>query len=492
MGVVRRTSIRFLTILYIGIVLGYINTVLIFPNILTEEEFGLTRIIFSAAALIAQITQLGTGNILVRFHPHLKDDSRNTTLTLGLLLSFLGVIISGLVLFFFKDWIIDSYAENAALFTKYYYLLLPATISLIAYNLFDGYLRVLLKNSFSAFLNSILLRVVWLAIVLLYSFGLFDTDTFINYYVGGQILVSCVGLAYVLMQGNLTLGFDTTKERMIMLRKMVNFGIVTVVSGISLLLINRIDVVLVGKYLGLADVAIFSIAMYMSDVILAPAQSIARTSAVLVADAFKSNNMAMVKDLYKKTALNQVLLGSLVFMLIAVNYDSLLSFLPPSYSDSYYVFFLLGLTKVVNTGLGVNGAILINSRYYKLDTILSVSLLIISVILKIFFIPIYGLIGAAASTAFAIIAFNIAKYIILKAKMDLSPFSKNYFSICAILIAAFLITIYVPVTKFVWFNIPIKSTVFVLLTVPGIYILNLSEDFNALIDGGIDFIRKRV
>ncbi|QSE97186.1 lipopolysaccharide biosynthesis protein [Fulvivirga lutea] len=492
MGIVRRTSIRFLTILYIGIVLGYINTVLIFPNILTEEEFGLTRIIFSAAALIAQITQLGTGNILVRFHPHLKEDTKNTTLTLGLFLSFIGVVLSGLVLFFFKDWIIDSYAENAGLFTYYYYLLFPATISLIAYNLFDGYLRVLLKNSFSAFLNSILLRLVWLGIVLLYAFDFFDTDAFINYYVGGQVAVSCVGLICVLMQGNLTIGFDTSPERLQMLKRMVSFGVVTIVSGISLLLIHRIDVLLVGKYLGLAEVAVFAIAMYMSDVILAPAQSIARTSAVLVADAFKSNNMDMVKTLYKKTALNQVLLGGLVFLLIAVNYDSLLSFLPPTYSDSYDVFFLFGLTKVINTGLGVNGAILINSNYYKLDTILSVSLLVISVVLKILFIPVYGLIGAAASTAFAIIAFNIAKYLILRIKMNLSPFSKNYFIICSILVVAFVITFYMPNTNSVWLNIPITSSVFIILTVPGIYFMQLSEDFNALIDNGIDFLKKWV
>ena len=190
MGVVSKTSIKFSIILYIGIALGYVNTVLIFPNVLGDEVFGLTRILFTAAGLIAQLSQLGTGNILVRFHPYLKGDKKNTTLTLGLILSFAGGLISAACLFIFKEQINDVYSEKAKLFTDYYYLLLPAVISLIAFNLFDAYLRVLIKNSFTAFLNSILLRIIWLVIVLLYAFDFYNTDTFINVYVGGQIFVS--------------------------------------------------------------------------------------------------------------------------------------------------------------------------------------------------------------------------------------------------------------------------------------------------------------
>lgn len=491
MGIVSKSSIKFSVILYSGIILGYINTVLIFPNVLTEEEFGLTRIIFSAAALIAQVTQLGTGNILVRFHPYLKEDNKNTTLTLGLTLSFIGVILSSAILFAFKGKIISEYSEKAKLFTEYYYLLLPAVISLIAFNLFDGYLRVLLKNSFIAFLNSILLRIIWLGIVLLYFFKFFDTNTFINVYVGGQVFISVLAFIYAIKHSNLNLGFNLSEERIKMLKSMTSFGIVTILSGISFLLINRIDVVLVGKYLGLTDVAIYTIAFYMSTVIAVPGQSISRTTGVLVADAFKNNNMGMIKMLYQKTALNQMLFGTVIFMLIAVNYQSLISFLPSSYADSFNVFFLLGLAKIIDTGFGMNGAILINSKYYKSDTILSVALLISSIVLKIYMIPLYGIEGAAASTALVLIVFNLIKYIFLKWKLNLSPFTKNYFYVGIILIVGYLLTSFFPHWGLFWLDIPAKSMLFVLLTIPSIYYIKASPEFNALILSGLKMIGLR-
>ncbi len=485
MGIVSKTGFKFSIILYIGIGLGYINTVLIFPNILTEEEFGLTRILFAAGALIAQITQLGTGNILVRFHPYLKDDTKNTTLSLGLGLSFLGVIISSLVLLLFKDQLTSYYSQNSPLFSEFFYLLLPVVISLIAYNLFDAYLRVHLKNSVSAFLSNVALRIIWLVVVVLYSFKLFDATTFLWVYVGGQISISSIAFLYTLSLEKLNLGFSFSKEKVQTLKKMARYGIVTILSGISLLLINRIDIVMVGSYTGLADVAIYSIALYMSMVIMVPAQSISRTAAVLVAQAFKNNDQGMIKKLYQKTAINQLLFGSLVFILITINYQSLLSFLPDNYSDSFYVFFFLGLGKIIDIGLGVNGAIILNSKYYKVDTILSISLLVFSIGLKIYLIPLYGIEGAAISTMIALILFNFCKFLLLYFKLDLSPFTIQYFWLVVLLIISFFGMTLLPYFSSIWIDAPVKSALFLLITIPIIYKLRISTEFNEMILTGL-------
>lgn len=490
MGVVSKTSIKFSIILYIGIALGYVNTVLIFPNVLGDEVFGLTRILFTAAGLIAQLSQLGTGNILVRFHPYLKDDKKNTTLTLGLLLSFAGGLISAICLFVFKEQINAVYSEKAKLFTDYYYLLLPAVISLIAFNLFDAYLRVLIKNSFTAFLNSILLRLIWLAIVLLYAFEFYDTDTFINVYVGGQIFVSSLAFLYTLKQGRLNLGLQLSPEKIKTFKSMSRFGIVTILSGLSFFLINQVDILMVGSYIGLTDVAIYSIALYMSSVILVPAQSISRTTAVLMADAFKNDNHEMIHTLYKKTALNQMLFGSLIFMLIAINYDSLMSFLRETYADSFMVFFLLGLAKIIDTAFGINGAVLISSKYYKMDTFFSIILLIFSIILKLIMIPKFGIIGAAGSTAIALILFNLAKYSFLKVKLKISPFTKDYFLLFSLLVISFVVVFFIPQVVNIWVDMFVKSGLFCLITIPTVYLLKFSPEFNDIIDKALEMSKQ--
>lgn len=482
MGIVSKTGFKFSIILYIGIGLGYINTVLIFPNILSEEEFGLTRILYAAGALIAQIAQLGTGNILVRFHPYLKDDPKNTTLSLGLVLSFVGVLISSLVLVLFKDQLTSYYVQEAALFSEYFYLLLPVVTSLIAYNFFDAYLRVHLKNSVSAFLGNVGLRLLWLVIVLLYGFGFYDTTTFLWVYVGGQIAISSIAFFYTLSLGKLNLGLSFSKEKIKILKSMSRYGVVTILSGISLMLINRIDIVMVGSYTGLADVAIYSIALYMSMVIFVPAQSISRTAAVLVSEAFKNNDQEMIKLLYRKTALNQLLFGSLVFILITINYESLMSFLPDNYADSFYVFFFLGLGKIIDMGLGVNGAIILNSKYYKVDTILSITLLIFSVVLKLFFIPAYGIEGAALSTMIALILFNLSKFIFLYYKLKLSPFTVEYLWLTVLLVTSYFFVSLLPYFSSIWIDVPVKSLIFLSIIIPALYKLKISPEFNEMIN----------
>lgn len=481
MGIVSKSSIKFSVILFVGIGLGYINTVLVFPNVLSEEEFGLTRILMSASAVVAQLAQLGTPNIILRFHPQLKDDRKNSTLSIGLLIIFAGLILSTIFLVIFQDYFISLYIEKSRLFTEYFYLLIPFTASLIFYNLFDAYLRVIFKNTIPAFLNFIALRILWLAVVALYYFGYFSTATFVNLYVGCQLLIAVVAFIYIVYLGKFNISFKIGKERITLLRKMYQFGAFTIISGLSAFLINRIDILMVGKYIGLEAVAVYSIAFYISTVILVPAQSISRTTIVLAADAAKNNDLITLDHLYKKTALNQLLFCSLIFTLITINYKSLIFFLPEAYHNSFSIFFLLGMAKIIDTGFGINGAIIINTKYFKIDTLLSIVLLLLTIGTNLYFIPIFGIEGAALATMISIIIFNIIRYLFLKIKLGLTPFSWEYFTIAVILATSTLIVYFIPALSFIWGDIILRTALFIILSVPAIYLLKLSPEFNRLI-----------
>ncbi|TRX62140.1 oligosaccharide flippase family protein [Fulvivirga sp. M361] len=491
MGIVAKSSLKYSIILYTGIVLGYVNIILIFPNVLTEEEFGLTRILASASAVIAQVAQLGSGNIIMRFHPYLKDDAKNTTLSIGLIISVTGLIIATLLVMVFQDTLIEAYEEKSAMFTDYFYLLIPFLLSLVFYNLFDAYLRVIFKNSVSAFLNFILLRVLWLSVILLYHYDLVDTTTFINLYVLCQAFVAIAAFLYINYLGvfNITLSFS--KEKLRELKKMSSFGLFTVLSGISFFLINRLDILMVGKYVGLQAVAIYSIAFNMSSVILVPSQSIARTTMVLVAEAFKKRDFNVLNDIYKKTALNQLLFGALIFILIAVNYNSLMQFLPPNYQDSFYVFILLGLTKILDSAFGVNSAVILNSKYFKYDTMLSLMLLITTVATNMYFIPLLGVEGAALATAISIVAFNIGKYFIIRQKLKLTPFNANYFKALTIYPICYFIPFYIPSTGNVFVDVGVKSSCIITLFTGLVYYMKVSSDFNSLVLMTIGWVTKK-
>ncbi|MBL3655640.1 oligosaccharide flippase family protein [Fulvivirga sp. 2943] len=432
----------------------------------------------SASSVVAQFAQLGTGNILVRFHPHIKNEKDNISLSIGLLISIVGLIIATVCLFIFKDYLIASYSEKSKLFTQYFYLVIPFFSSLIFFNLFDAYLRVIFKNEIPAFLNFILLRLVWLILVLLYYFNIFDLSTFLYFYVGGQTLMALLALVYLIYLKELRISFRFGSSNIKMLKEMYGFGVFTIISGLSVYLINRIDILMVGKYIGLEEVAIYSIAFYISTVITVPAQSISRTSNVLAAKAAKDNDFKVLDDLYKKTALYQLLLCSLIFCLIIVNYDSIIIFLPEVYHDSFMVFILLGSSKMIEVSFGINGAIILNSKYYKVDTLLSIILLIVTFLSNMYFIPKYGIEGAAFATMSSIVVFHLLRYFFILIKFKMHPFSINYFGILLLVSISTFITLQIPNSSLFWVDIIIKSGSFSIICIPLIWGLKLSPSFN--------------
>ena len=69
MGIVRNQSIKNSISFYIGMAIGAINIVIIYPNVFKDnpEHFGLIQILLSYAIVIATFTNLGIPTTFVRF-----------------------------------------------------------------------------------------------------------------------------------------------------------------------------------------------------------------------------------------------------------------------------------------------------------------------------------------------------------------------------------------------------------------------------------------
>ena len=68
-----------------------------------------------------------------------------------------------------------------------------------------------------------------------------------------------------------------------------------------------------------------------------------------------------------KSALNQFLFGGIIFLIIWLNIDHGLSILPEKFNGEgvKLVILFIGLSKLFNVATGVNGQIIINSKYYR-------------------------------------------------------------------------------------------------------------------------------
>ena len=225
---------------------------------------------------------------------------------------------------------------------------------------------------------------------------------------------------------------------------MSKYGVVTLLTSSAAILVNRIDVLMLGYYLELENIAFYTVAFFMASLIHIPARSILQIVKPLLAKAWAENNRQEIVNLYRKTALNQLIIGALLFIGIWMNINDLLLFVPEKYQGIQMVFFYIGLSKLIDVSVGVNGAIISTSNYYKFDLYINVFLILIIIITNSIFIPLYGIVGAAMATALAILIHNIIKTLVVYSLFKIQPFQLSTFKVILLTVLVFIVLNLIP------------------------------------------------
>ena len=295
--------------------------------------------------------------------------------------------------------------------------------------------------------------------------------------------------------------FDITGDKEVMTpenkQKFFKYGIANFFSGLGFKLSNMIDVLMIGSMVGvigvgenqgLKAIAIYSLAVFMSSVIEIPSRAISNIAFPLVGKAWANNNIEEVKNLYKKTAINQLVVGGLIFIGIWINIDQIITILIEisqesfDYSSIKYVVFFLGLAKLFHIASGINGGIIMTSKYYLFGTYITLSLIFITLFTNWIFIPIYGIVGAAVATAISLLLFNLVSFLLLLIKFKMQPYTMKTFLTVIIGFSAFFLTGLLPEIESPIFSIILQSIVVLCIYIPLIVVCKISEDINDLAD----------
>ncbi len=115
--------------------------------------------------------------------------------------------------------------------------------------------------------------------------------------------------------------------------------------------------------------------MFIAVIIEIPKRSLSQVLIPLVVQANKDHDIKTLNVLYKKSSINQFLIGTMIFLIIWLNIDSLFSLIPNGdiYRQGKWVVFLISLAKLFDMLTGINAEIVGTSRYYKMDLLSFVS-----------------------------------------------------------------------------------------------------------------------
>ncbi|MDE0471388.1 MAG: hypothetical protein OXH57_05560, partial [Ekhidna sp.] len=91
------------TIAYLGVAVGYLNTLYFRAEYLTLEQIGLFTLITAHAMMISPLSLLGTSSSYIKFFPVFSDNNKNRFFSFLFLITIIGNGIILLAGYFLKD-----------------------------------------------------------------------------------------------------------------------------------------------------------------------------------------------------------------------------------------------------------------------------------------------------------------------------------------------------------------------------------------------------
>jgi O-antigen/teichoic acid export membrane protein len=488
LGIIKKQGIQNTVIIYTGILIGFINLVLIQPFLLSKEEVGLVRVLFAFSSLVAVIVPLGITNITIRYFPHFRNNENGHYGFLGFVLLF--PVAGGILIYFlltvFKELIVGQYSVNSKLFADYFDYVLPLSVILGFISVLNTYCFSLFKSTIPSLLNDVVNRVLTIVVISIYYLKLIDIKWFVILFVALYGLQLLLLLIYLLKIDTPRLIVDKNYLKESKVITMLKYGFLLSFASIASLGLKYLDSIMIGSYMALGFVGIYSIAAFIPTIIEAPLNALDRIAYTKISNALAKNNHAEVKEIYFKSSKYLFLLGGFLFLAVNINISDLLSFLPPDYSSGVNVVLIISIGALINMAGGSNTSIIYSSKYYRIGGVLLILLAAIAFGLNVLLIPRLGIEGAAWATTITVFIFSLSRFIIIQKGYGLQPYDKSMAQIFLLLLTGMALHYILPHTDIPVLNIIYRSVAILGFYGAGIYFLKIVPEMHK----HIPFIKK--
>lgn len=405
MGIIARQSIKGTIATYFGVAIGFVTTFFILTKYLTPEEVGLTRVLVDAATLFSSLALMGTGSSTLRFYPHFKDESRNQQglYFWTLIIPFVGFLIFLICFFAFKGWIINTFEDKSPLFVNYVYFTLPMAFSILYMAVFETNATILERVAVPRMIREVFIRLGLLIGYLLYGlWHVIDLDELVIVMCTIYGLGALLNLCYLLFSQKISFKPDFSKITPELRRDFLWYTLFLITAALVGSVMPTLSSFFISAKMGLMFTGVYAIANYIATMVEIPSRSLNAIVQPRIAVALRATppDLQSAIRLYQKVSLNQMLAGLTILILIWINIDFFFDILPngEQYATGKWVVLILASSKLITTTFGIGGSSLSYTRWYYTSLFFTLLLLVLSITLNNYLIPIYGIEGGAWAT----------------------------------------------------------------------------------------------
>jgi O-antigen/teichoic acid export membrane protein len=479
MGIVLNQSFKNTVITYIGFGIGAINTLYLYPIFLGATFYGLTNYITSSANVIMPLFAIGMQNTLVKFYSQYKtDEEKSQFLSFTVLFPILLIIPLLIIGLCFYDQILFFLSKKNAIVKSYIWLIPFIALTMAYFEIFYAWARVHMHSVFGNFIKEIGLRLFSLFLLIAVYYNILTVEGFVYATAVLYLLAFLVTMFYAFSVKKPVFQFTKPKNT----KDILVYTFYIILSGSVANLLLDGDKMILNQYMIIDNIAFYSVATYIALVISVPSRAMHQIVYPITAKLMHENKFDELNQLYKKTSINLQMVGGFVMLCIFVNINQLYELVPKEYSGGIAVVFMIGLSKYFDLILGNNNAIIFNTKYYRMVLYLGLMLVVLTIVLNMIFIPIFGIFGSAFATLLSITLYSLAKLLFVVKKLHLYPFTKETVYSALLTFALFLVFYFWEFPFFQLISIALKSILVTILYVYLNYKFNISPDINTVID----------
>ena len=471
--------------MFAGVFLGFALKLGIFPAYLSPEEIGLLTVLLNAANLFAAFIPLGSQKIFMRYRPvfQKKGEAPKGLLYIGAVLTGIGLALFLLLFFLFREPVAEFYRDKAALFSDYFLALLPLVVARVLFRVAMEYSKAIRKIVVPVFLKEIGARLLTAILVMAFAWKWFDINGLVFWYVLIYFVIGSIMTYYIFAVGKANLKPDRDKMRGGQLKEILNFGMFAVFTTGGAIIVKNIDTLMITSLADLSGAGIYSLAFFIGSIIELPRRAISYTTGPVIAQSFSTNTLEKVKEIYYKSSINQLAIGSFMVLIVWGNIDHIFNIMPngDEFVSGKWVVLYISLAFLIDMSAGVNQSIIQQSPRYRMNLYIMVTMACLIIISNFILIPLYNINGAALATLISFFITNILRTTVLYYYFNLVQFSMNHIIIICVSITIYFLSTYIPNYGYALIDFTINSLFITLVYWASLILLKTPKEIVAFI-----------
>ena len=480
MGIVfKQTSWNIVTIT-VAILIGGINTLYFYPEFLREQYYGLVVFLLATSNLLQPLMSFGAQHTIIKFFSSFKNiKEKDEFLSSIIFLPLFFILPVCFLVVQFHDLIAEFLSVKNPIIKSYVWVIFLVSFATSYFEVFYAWSRVQFKSIFGNILKEIYPRIAVFILLFLVSIDILTKENFVWWLTGLYYIRLIIIIIYSLFLYTPKFSVKIPNN----FKEILSYSIYILLAGSAASFLIDIDKYMIPQKQAISQTAYYAVAVFIATVVEIPGRAMFQIINPLVAKALNEENFVELKNLYKQSSENLLIVCGLFFLLINLNIDSFYMLLNnQEYSDASLVVLIISSAKLIQMSFGCGPAILATSKFYKITLPFSIAMAVSVYFLNDYLIDLYGINGAAISTFIVLLIFTVLKIIYIRYKVKLQPFNFNSIKIFTSILLIYFFNSYINLELSPLIEIIIRSIIILITYVLVIYFFGVSKKMKDLLN----------